>query len=45
VPSSDSKKTGPDWIKARDVSEANGKLLVNPPASLFLTPTDFSALK
>ena len=32
-------------LKARDASEVNGKLLVSPPSSLFLTPTDFSALK
>jgi len=32
-------------VKARDASEANGKLLANPPASVYLTPTDFSALK
>lgn len=35
----------PDWIKARDASEANGKILVAPPASVYLTPVDFSALK
>jgi hypothetical protein len=35
----------PDWIKVRDASEINGKLLVNRPASLFLTPTDYSNLK
>jgi len=41
----DAFRNDPDWIKARDASEANGKLLANPPASIFLTPTDFSALK
>ena len=41
----DAFRADPDWIKVRDASEANGKLLVNPPASVFLTPTDFSALK
>jgi len=41
----DAFRADPEWIKARDASEANGKLLVNPPASVFLTPTDFSALK
>jgi hypothetical protein len=41
----DAFRADPDWIKARDASEANGKLLVNPPASVFLTPTDFSLLK
>jgi hypothetical protein len=35
----------PDWIQARDASEANGKILVAPPASVYLTPTDFSKLK
>ena len=41
----DAFRQDPDWIKARDASEAGGKFLVSPPASLFLTPTDFSALK
>lgn len=41
----DAFRTDSDWIKARDASEANGKLLASPPTSLFLTPTDFSALK
>jgi hypothetical protein len=41
----DAFRADPEWIKARDASEANGKLLVNPPASVFLTPTDFSLLK
>ncbi|HWA28919.1 MAG TPA: NIPSNAP family protein [Lacunisphaera sp.] len=41
----DTFRADPEWIKVRDASEANGKLLVNPPASVFLTPTDFSALK
>ena len=41
----DAFRQDPDWIKARDASEVNGKLLVSPPTSLFLTPTDFSALK
>lgn len=35
----------PAWHAARDASEAAGKILVSPPASVFLTPTDFSALK
>lgn len=35
----------PEWVKARDASEANGKLLTKSPDSVFLTPTDFSALK
>jgi hypothetical protein len=41
----DAFRVDPDWIKARDASEVNGKLLMSPPASVFLTPTDFSALK
>jgi heme-degrading monooxygenase HmoA len=35
----------PEWIKVRNASEENGKLLVHTPASVFLAPTDFSALK
>ena len=35
----------PDWIKARTESEANGKILVKPPESVFLTPTDYSPMK
>lgn len=39
-------RNDPDWIKARDASEAAGPILkISPPASVFLTPTDFSALK
>lgn len=41
----DAFRADPEWIKVRDASEANGKILVNPPVSIFLTPTDFSALK
>jgi len=41
----DTFRADPEWIKVRDASEANGKLLASPPASVFLTPTDFSALK
>jgi hypothetical protein len=41
----DAFRADPEWIKVRDASEANGKLLANPPVSIFLTPTDFSALK
>jgi len=41
----DAFRADPEWIKVRDASEANGKLLASPPASIFLTPTDFSALK
>ncbi|HEY8994635.1 MAG TPA: NIPSNAP family protein [Lacunisphaera sp.] len=41
----DAFRADPDWVKVRDASEANGKLLVQPPVSLFLRPVDFSALK
>lgn len=41
----DAFRNDPDWIKARDASEANGKLLVSAPSSVFLAPTDFSGLK
>jgi len=42
----DSFRADPEWIKVRDASEANGPILkISPPASIFLTPTDFSALK
>lgn len=34
----------PEWMKARDASEKNGKLTAKV-ESLFLTPTDFSKLK
>lgn len=34
----------PDWIKARDESEASGKI-VNKVESVFANPTDFSPLK
>jgi hypothetical protein len=41
----DAFRADPDCVKARDASEANGKLLAKSPDSVFLTPTDFSALK
>lgn len=41
----DAFRADPEWVKARDASEANGKILAQPPSSLFLTPTDFSKLK
>ncbi len=41
----DEFRADPEWIKVRDASEVNGKLLISPPASVFMTPTDFSALK
>ena len=34
----------PDWIKARDASEADGKI-VEKVESVYMTPTDFSKLK
>ncbi len=34
----------PDWIKARDASEANGKI-VTKVESIYADPTDFSAIK
>lgn len=41
----DTFRTDPEWIKVRDASEANGKILIQPPASVFLTPVNFSTLK
>ncbi len=42
----DAFRTDPDWLKARDASEAAGKLLIEGGVkSVFLTPTDFSLLK
>ncbi len=35
----------PEWIKVRTASEENGKILAHAPVSVFLTPTDFSAMK
>jgi hypothetical protein len=35
----------PEWQKAQKESEANGKLLVKAPESMFLTPTDYSPMK
>ncbi len=37
-------RADPDWIKARDASEAPGKIVVKVEASFF-NPTDYSALK
>jgi hypothetical protein len=41
------KKFGadPDWVKARDASEAAGPILSKPPAAVFMEPTAFSAMK
>jgi len=42
----DTFRADPEWVKVRDASEASGPILkISPPASIFLTPTDFSALK
>ena len=35
----------PEWVKARTESEANGKILVKSPESVFLVPTDYSPIK
>ena len=32
----------PEWIKARDASEADGKILAKPPERVFMKLTDFS---
>ncbi len=39
-------RADPEWVKVRDASEAAGPILkISPPVSIYLTPTDFSALK
>ncbi len=40
----DAFRKDPDWIKARDASEASGKI-VEKVESVYMTPTDFSKLK
>jgi hypothetical protein len=40
----DAFRQDPEWIKARDASEANGKI-VEKVESVFLTPADFSKIK
>src|SRR5262245_35821371 len=40
----DGFRTDPEWIKARDASEASGKI-VSKVESIYADPTDFSALK
>ena len=35
----------PDWIKARDESEADGKILAKPPERVFMTVTAYSPKK
>jgi hypothetical protein len=32
----------PEWIKARDASEADGKILAKPPERVFMILTDYS---
>ena len=32
----------PDWIKVRDASEADGKILAKAPERVYMKPTDFS---
>ena len=38
-------QTDPDWIKARDESEADGKILAKPPERVFMTATAYSPKK
>lgn len=40
----DAFRKDPEWIKAKDASEANGKI-VDKVTSVFMNPTDFSKLK
>lgn len=40
----DAFRKDPEWVKARDASEANGKI-VEKVESVYLTPLDFSAIK
>jgi hypothetical protein len=35
----------PGWIKARDDSEKDGKLLISPPESVYLISTDYAPMK
>jgi len=35
----------PDWIKARNASEADGKILAKPPERVFMKLTDYSPAK
>ena len=32
----------PEWIKAREASEADGKILAKPPERIFMKMTDYS---
>jgi hypothetical protein len=40
----DAFRADPDWQKARDASEANGKIVAKT-VSVFMTPTSYSAIK
>ncbi len=35
----------PEWKKAREESEKDGKILAKPPTSVYLDPTDYSPIK
>jgi hypothetical protein len=41
----DAFRQNPEWISVRTASEKDGPLLVQPPASVFLQPVDFSKLQ
>lgn len=41
----DAFRSDPEWIAVRDASEKDGKILTASPKSVYLTPTDFSAIK
>ena len=38
-------RNDPEWKKVAAESEANGKILANPPESVFMDPADFSQIK
>lgn len=40
----DAFRTDPEWVKVRDASEANGKI-VEKVDSVYMTPADFSKIK
>ena len=35
----------PEWVKAREASEADGKILAKPPERVFMKMTDYSPAK
>jgi len=41
----DAFRMDPDWIKARDASEKNGKILSKPPEVKFFKATEYSKIK